>query len=102
MIRDVIQNHLFQVLSLLAMEAPASIEADAIRGEQAKVLGSEADRRCDVVLGQYRRYRAEPDVAPDSSVPTYAALRLLIDSWRWDGVPFFVRAGKGLAKTARK
>ena len=100
-IRDVIQNHLFQVLSLLAMEAPASTEADAIHSEQAKVLGKvRPPSAADVVLGQYRRYRAEPDVAPDSRVPTYAALRLFIDSWRWDGVPFFVRAGKGLAKTA--
>ena len=100
-IRDVIQNHLFQVLSLLAMEAPSSTEADAIHSEQAKVLGKvRPPSAADVVLGQYRGYRAEPDVAPDSRVPTYAALRLFIDSWRWDGVPFFVRAGKGLAKTA--
>jgi glucose-6-phosphate 1-dehydrogenase len=100
-IRDVIQNHLFQVLSLLAMEAPSSTEADAIHSEQAKVLGKVRPlSAADVVLGQYRRYRAEPDVPPDSRVPTYAALRLFIDSWRWDGVPFYVRAGKGLAKTA--
>jgi len=100
-IRDVIQNHLFQVLSLLAMEAPSSIDADAIHSEQAKVLRKVRPlSAADVVRGQYRGYRAEPDVAPDSKVPTYAALRLHVDSWRWDGVPFFVRAGKGLAKTA--
>ena len=100
-IRDVIQNHLFQVLSFLAMEAPSSTEADAIHSEQAKVLRKVRPlSAADVVRGQYRGYRAEPDVARDSQVPTYAALRLHIDSWRWQGVPFFVRAGKALAKTA--
>ena len=100
-IRDVIQNHLFQVLSLLAMEAPSDTEADAIHSEQAKVLRKiRTLSAADVVLGQYRGYRAEANVAPDSRVPTYAALRMYIDSWRWDGVPFFVRAGKSLAKTA--
>ena len=99
-IRDVIQNHLFQVLSFLAMEAPSSTEADAIHSEQAKVLRQVRPLDAsDVVRGQYRGYRAEPDVARDSQVPTYAALRLHIDSWRWQGVPFFVRAGKALAKT---
>ncbi len=99
-IRDVIQNHLFQVLSFLAMEAPSSTEADAIHSEQAKVLRKVRPlSAADVVRGQYRGYRAEPDVARDSPVPTYAALRLFIDSWRWQGVPFFVRAGKALART---
>ena len=99
-VRDVIQNHLFQVLSLLAMEAPSSTEADAIHSEQAKVLRKVRTLSApNVVLGQYRGYRAEPDVPAGSRVPTYAALRLNIDSWRWDGVPFFVRAGKGLART---
>ena len=100
-IRDVIQNHLFQVLSLLAMEAPSSTDADAIHSEQAKVLRKVRPlNAADAVRGQYRGYRAEPDVAAGSKVPTYAALRLFIDSWRWQGVPFVVRAGKGLAKTA--
>ena len=99
-IRDVIQNHLFQVLSLLAMEPPSSIGAEAIRDEQAKVLRTvRAMDPGDLVLGQFRGYRSEAGVAPDSQVPTYAALRLYVDSWRWKGVPFFVRAGKSLART---
>jgi glucose-6-phosphate 1-dehydrogenase len=99
-IRDVIQNHLFQVLSLLAMEPPSSIGADAIRDEQAKVLRTvRAMSPGDLVLGQFRGYRSETGVAADSRVPTYAALRLHVDSWRWQGVPFFVRAGKALART---
>ncbi len=99
-IRDVIQNHLFQVLSLLAMEPPSSMTADAIRDEQAKVLRTVRPLDPgDLVLGQFRGYRSEAGVAPDSRVPTYAALRLHVDSWRWQGVPFFVRAGKSLAKT---
>jgi glucose-6-phosphate 1-dehydrogenase len=99
-IRDVIQNHLFQVLSLLAMEPPSSIGAEAIRDEQAKVLRTVRPMDPgDLVLGQFRGYRSEAGVAADSQVPTYAALRLNVDSWRWQGVPFFVRAGKSLART---
>jgi glucose-6-phosphate 1-dehydrogenase len=99
-IRDVIQNHLFQVLSLLAMEPPSSIVAEAIRDEQAKVLRTVRPLDPgDLVLGQMRGYRSEAGVAADSQVPTYAALRLRVDSWRWEGVPFFVRAGKSLART---
>jgi glucose-6-phosphate 1-dehydrogenase len=99
-IRDVIQNHLFQVLSLLAMEPPSSIGAEAIRDEQAKVLRTVRPMHPgDLVLGQFRGYRSEAGVAADSQVPTYAALRLHVDSWRWEGVPFFVRAGKSLART---
>lgn len=99
-IRDVIQNHLFQVLSLLAMEAPTSTDAESIRSEQAKVLRNVRQLNPDdVVLGQFRGYREEAGVAADSLVPTYAALRLNIDSWRWSGVPFFVRAGKELRVT---
>ena len=99
-IRDVIQNHLFQVLSLLAMEPPSSTAAEAIRDEQAKVLRTVRPLNPgDLVLGQFRGYRSEAGVAPDSQVPTYAALRLHVDSWRWQGVPFFVRAGKSLART---
>jgi glucose-6-phosphate 1-dehydrogenase len=99
-IRDVIQNHLLQVLSLLAMEAPTNVDAEAIRSEQAKVLRSVRPiQPQDLELGQFRGYRDEPGVAPASTVPTYAALRLHVDSWRWEGVPFFVRAGKSLAVT---
>lgn len=99
-IRDVIQNHLLQVVSYLAMEAPSSTYAEAIRDEQAKVLRTIRPlSRADLVQGQFRGYRNEPDVAPSSEVPTYAAMRLHVDSWRWDGVPFYVRAGKCLEMT---
>jgi len=99
-IRDVIQNHLLQVISYVAMEAPAGTYAEAIRDEQAKVLRTVRPlSSADLVLGQFRGYRDEPGVAKDSRVPTYAALRLHVDSWRWDGVPFYVRAGKSLATT---
>jgi glucose-6-phosphate 1-dehydrogenase len=100
-IRDVIQNHLFQVVSYLAMEAPSGMYAEAIRDEQAKVLRTITPLSAgSLVRGQYRGYRSEGNVDPGSTVPTYAALRLQIASWRWDGVPFFVRAGKSLATTA--
>ncbi len=100
-IRDVIQNHLFQVVSYLAMEAPSGMYAEAIRDEQAKVLRTVRPMRPEnLVRGQFRGYRDEPGVAPDSQVATYAALRLEVASWRWDGVPFYVRAGKCLATTA--
>jgi glucose-6-phosphate 1-dehydrogenase len=100
-IRDVIQNHLFQIVSYLAMEAPSSTYAEAIRDEQAKILRTvrplDATR---IIRGQFRGYRDEPGVAKDSPVSTYAALRLEVDSWRWAGVPFYVRAGKKLMTTA--
>lgn len=99
-IRDVIQNHLFQIVSYVAMEAPSSTYAEAIRDEQAKVLRTVRPIRVeDMVRGQFKGYRDEPGVAKDSYMATYAALRLFVDSWRWDGVPFFVRAGKSLAMT---
>ena len=100
-IRDVIQNHLLQIVSYLAMEAPSSMIPEAIRDEQAKVLRTMRPiGPNEVVLGQVAGYRSEPGVAPDSTMPTYAALRLHLDSWRWEGVPFFVRAGKSLNVTA--
>jgi len=100
-IRDVIQNHLLQVLSYLAMEAPSSIGAGAMHDEQAKVLRNVRPLNpADLVLGQFRGYLDEQGVSPDSRVPTYAALRLHLDSWRWQGVPFIVRAGKNLSRTA--
>jgi glucose-6-phosphate 1-dehydrogenase len=99
-IRDVIQNHLFQVVSYLAMEAPSSAYGEAIRDEQAKVLRTVRKLKAeDVVRGQFRGYRDEEGVAQDSIIGTYSALRLYIDSWRWQGVPFIVRAGKCLAET---
>ena len=100
-IRDVVQNHLLQVLTILAMEPPVDMGPEAMRDEKAKVLRAvrPADRR-DVVRGQYRGYRAEAGVSANSDVETFAALRFDIDSWRWAGVPFFVRAGKSLPVTA--
>jgi glucose-6-phosphate 1-dehydrogenase len=100
-IRDVIQNHLLMVVGYLAMEPPNSIEADRIRDEQVKLFRAIRPLTCDaVVRGQFRGYRDEPGVAADSTVETYAAVRFDIDSWRWSGVPFFIRAGKSLVRTA--
>jgi glucose-6-phosphate 1-dehydrogenase len=99
-VRDVIQNHLFQVLANLAMEPPARSDSESMRDEKVKVLKSIppiASR--DLVRGQFRGYRQEPGVAPDSTRETFAALRLDIDSWRWAGVPFYLRAGKCLPVT---
>jgi glucose-6-phosphate 1-dehydrogenase len=101
-VRDIIQNHLLQVLSLVTMEVPASFAADDIRDEKSQVLRSVRSLTLnevanDCVRGQYRGYREEPNVAPNSQTPTYAAMRFLIDSWRWQGVPFYLRAGKRLA-----
>ena len=99
-IRDVVQNHLFQVLVNLAMEPPVRTDSESIRDEKVKVL--KAMRPLDagnLVRGQFRGYRKEPGVAPDSTVETFAALRLEIDSWRWKGVPFYIRAGKCLPVT---
>jgi len=99
-IRDVIQNHLLQVVGFLTMEPPTSAYAEAIRDEQAKVLRSIPPLDpAHLVLGQFDGYRTETGVALDSRVPTYAAMQLRIDSWRWAGVPIFVRAGKALAKS---
>jgi glucose-6-phosphate 1-dehydrogenase len=100
-VRDVVQNHLLQILCVLAMEPPAGAGADPLRDEKVKVL--RATRQVtpdDVVYGQFEGYLDEPGVARDSQVETYAALRLEIDSWRWSGVPWFVRTGKSLERTA--
>ena len=111
-LRDMVPNHIFQLLSMVAMEAPASFDADAVRTEKAKVIqaihplsGKQAVR--DVVRGQYRAggylnfpvpaYRNEPDVKPNSSTETYLAMKLGIDNWRWAGVPFYIRTGKRLS-----
>ena len=112
-LRDMVPNHLFQLLSLTAMEPPVSFEADAVRQEQADVLHAiqpplPEDVLRNMVRGQYGpgsteegpavAYRAEPGVAPDSNTETYAALKLSIDNWRWAGVPFYLRTGKCMAK----
>jgi glucose-6-phosphate 1-dehydrogenase len=113
-LRDMVPNHMFQLLSMVAMEAPNSFDADAVRDEKAKVVEAikpfTPDRVLrDTVRGQYtggtvpglgpvRGYREEPDVAPDSVTETYVALRLKIDNWRWAGVPFYIRTGKRMAK----
>ena len=100
-IRDVVQNHLLQVISYLAMEAPSATYGEAIRDEQAKVLRTVRPLSVDhMVRGQFRGYRDEPGVAPDSPIGTYVALHLFVDSWRWHGVPFYVRAGKCMHRTA--
>jgi len=100
-VRDVIQNHLLQIVSYLAMEAPSSTYPEAIRDEQAKVLRTVRPMSVDNMMrGQFRGYRDEPVVAKDSYMATFAALRLHVDSWRWEGIPFYVRAGKCLAMTA--
>ena len=100
-IRDVVQNHLLQVVSLLAMEPPVRYASDSLRDEKVKVLQAVRSlKQANVVRGQYEGYRDEADVAAGSCVETYAALRLDIDSARWAGVPFFIRAGKCMAATA--
>ena len=114
-LRDMVQNHLLQVLSLVAMEPPVSLDAEAIRNEKVKLLQSirplsDADVRRQVVRGQYFAgavngearpgYRQEPKVRPDSNVETYVALKLFVDNWRWSGVPFYLRTGKNLPTSA--
>ena len=100
-LRDVIQNHLFQVVALLAMEPPTHRGFGAVHGETADILQAMRPLDpADVVRGQYAGYRDEPGVAKRSDVETYCALRLFIDSWRWEGVPWYLRSGKCLATTA--
>ena len=99
-IRDVIQNHLFQVLCNVAMEPPVRTDSETIRDEKVKVLKAIPPLEANnLVRGQFRGYRQEKGVAPDSKVETFAALRLEVDSWRWKGVPFYIRAGKNLPVT---
>ena len=109
-VRDMFQNHLLQLLALTAMEPPPSMTADAVRDEKVKVLRVDAvvhagddpgERACARSTRPARSrgkpvpgYREEPDVAPDSQTPTYAAVRFYIDNWRWKGVPFFLRSGQ--------
>ena len=99
-VRDVVQNHLLQMVALLAMEPPSSADAEALRDEKTKVLKAiRPVRHGDVVRGQVEGYRQEEGVAPDSDTETFAAMRLHLDSWRWAGVPFFIRTGKSMAET---
>jgi glucose-6-phosphate 1-dehydrogenase len=98
-LRDMFQNHLLQLLALVAMEPPHSFQADAIRNETAKVLNAVRPiPQGDTVRAQYDGYRAAKGVAPDSQTATYAALKLHIDNWRWQGVPFYLRSGKAMAR----
>jgi len=101
-LRDVFQNHLLQLLTMVAMEPPASFDPEALRDERQKVLQSvraisEADAASHTLRGQYEGYRQEDGVDPASQTATYGSLRLFIDNWRWQGVPFYLRSGKSLA-----
>ncbi len=115
LLRDIVQNHMMQLLSLVAMEPPVNLEANAIRDEKVKVLQAirpftEDDFKTSVIRGQYGKgfiggedvkgYREEENVDPKSNIETYVALRLFIDNWRWHGVPFYLRSGKRLPKRA--
>jgi glucose-6-phosphate 1-dehydrogenase len=102
-VRDMFQNHLLQLLTLTAMEPPASMSADAVRDEKVKVLRSlrwlhDQDIETAAVRAQYASYRQETDVAKTSTTPTYAAVRFYVDNWRWTGVPFFLRSGKRMSR----
>ncbi len=112
-LRDMVPNHLSQLLTLIAMEPPVGFDADALRTEKVKVLDAihrfdDVSARTNAVRGQYGggtvkdrtvdAYRTAPDVAPDSRTETYVAMKVLIDNWRWAGVPFYLRTGKALAK----
>ncbi len=102
-VRDMFQNHLFQLLTLVAMEPPASFDADARRNERVKVLNAVRPILAEDILrhtvrGQYQGYREEDRVDPNSQTATYAAIRFYIDNWRWHGVPFYLRSGKSLAE----
>src|SRR5471030_1937145 len=100
-LRDVVENHLFQVVALLAMEPPSDRDFGAVQTEKAKVLRAMRPlQRDDLVRGQYAGYRKEQGVAKNSDVETFCAMRIFIDSWRWEGVPWYLRSGKYLAETA--
>src|SRR5579862_3160163 len=100
-LRDVVENHLFQIVALLAMEPPSDRDFGAVHTEKAKVFEAMRPlKRDDLMRGQYAGYRKEPGVAKNSDVETFCALRLFIDSWRWEGVPWYLRSGKYLPETA--
>ncbi len=102
-IRDVVQNHLLQIVGYLAMEPPSSAWREALRDEQAKVLRTIRPLSpSEIVLGQFAGYRDQQGVSKTSKVPTYAALHLYVDSWRWQGIPFHVTAGKCLSSDAHR
>src|SRR5690606_20232933 len=95
--RDMLQNHLLQLLTLIAMEPPASFDPDLMRNEKVKLLKSVRPIEIfDTIAGQYEGYRDTEGVASHSHTPTYAAMKLRIDNWRWQGVPFYLRSGKAL------
>lgn len=100
-LRDMVPNHIFQLLSYVAMEPPISLDADAVRDEKSKLLRAVQELAPEDVIhntvrGQYKEYRSSPDVHPNSNIETFVAMRLLIDNWRWEGVPFYIRTGKRL------
>jgi glucose-6-phosphate 1-dehydrogenase len=101
-IRDVLQNHLLQIMALCAMEAPSSFEAERIRDERAKIFNSlrpvNINDKSSISLGRYKGYLEEPGVASDSRTPTFASLKLFIENWRWEGVPFILSTGKALSQ----
>jgi len=100
-LRDVVENHLFQIVALLAMEPPSDRDFGAVHTEKAKVFQAMRPlKRDDLVRGQYAGYRKEQGVAKNSDVETFCAMRIFIDSWRWEGVPWYLRSGKYLAETA--
>ena len=100
-IRDVVQNHMLQVVAFLAMEPPTTMYTDSVRDEQVKVFRTIPPLSpANIVRGQFHGYRDEPGVSPTSDVETFAAVRLEVDSWRWSGVPFLIRAGKRMPTTA--
>jgi len=100
-VRDMVQNHLMQLLTLTAMEPPIALDAKVLRDEKVKVLQAVRPLSlANAIWGQYQGYRDEPGVARDSRTPTYVALRLFVDNWRWQGVPFYLRTGKRLDRKA--
>lgn len=102
-LRDVIQNHLFQIVALLALEPPTRQDPDAIQTEKVKIFRAIRPlASADLVRGQYTGYQNEPGVAKNSDVETFCALRLFIDSWRWEGVPWYLRSGKKLARSVNE
>jgi glucose-6-phosphate 1-dehydrogenase len=101
-LRDMFQNHLLQLMTFTAMETPSRFEADAIRDEKVKVLRSvrimkPGEISSDTIRGQYRKYRDEPGVPADSQTATFAAIKLYVENWRWQGVPFVLRSGKAMS-----